>query len=128
LELWAYQNLYYRSGPQPTADGNFTLLAGATYGGGTTVNWTNCLRTKPWVREEWAREHGLEGVDGADFDRHLDAIMTRLNANDRVSDFNGPTLRLKEAAEQLDWSFAKITRNADESTYTPESAGYMGFG
>ena len=41
-------------------------------GGGTTINWTNCLRTTPWVREEWAQEHGLEGVDGPEYDRHLD--------------------------------------------------------
>ena len=40
------------------------IMAGATLGGGSTVNWMNCLRTKPWVREEWAREHGLEGLDG----------------------------------------------------------------
>lgn len=128
LELWAYRNLYYRGGPQPTADFNFSLLAGACYGGGTTVNWTNCLRTKPWVREQWAREFGLEGVDGPDFDRHLDAVTTRLGVNDRCSDFNGPTRRLKEAAEKLGWSFATITRNADETTYAPETAGYMGFG
>src|SRR5215208_3609042 len=73
-ELWAYQNLYWRGGPNPTADMNVALYAGSGYGGGTTINWTNCLRTKPWVREQWAREHGLEGLDGPDFDRHLDAV------------------------------------------------------
>ena len=53
--------MYWRGGPKPTADINVPLQAGATLGGGTTINWTNCLRTKPWVREQWAREHGLEG-------------------------------------------------------------------
>ncbi len=128
LELWAYQNLYWRGGPQPTADFNFSLLAGATFGGGTTINWTTSLRTKPWVREEWATEYGLEGIDTPEYDRHLDAVMTRLGVNDRCSDFNGPTQRLREAAEKLGWSFQTITRNADESTYDPESAGYIGFG
>src|SRR6185436_6891624 len=42
-ELWAYQNLYWRGGPQSTADMNFTLQAGANLGGGTTINWTNSL-------------------------------------------------------------------------------------
>ena len=60
-ELWAYQNMYWRGGPQPTADLNMTLQAGATLGGGTTINWTNCLRTRPWVREQWASDHGLDG-------------------------------------------------------------------
>ena len=94
-ELWAYQNLYWRGGPNPTADMNVSLYAGAGYGGGTTINWTNCLRTKPWVREQWAREHGLEGLDGPDFDRHLDAVWERLSVTDRCSDLNGTQTLMK---------------------------------
>ena len=128
LELWAFQNLYYRGGPTPTADLNVSMQAGFVVGGGTTVNWTNCLRTRPWVREQWAREFGLEGVDGPEFDRHLDAVMERIGANERCSDFNGPTLRMKEGSERLGWSFERVIRNTDPETYTPESAGYLGFG
>src|SRR5438128_266532 len=86
LELKAYQEMYWRGGPTPTADGNVSLQAGAALGGGSGINWMNCLRTKPWVREQWAREHGLEGVDGPDFDRHLDAVCNRLSVNDQCSD------------------------------------------
>jgi choline dehydrogenase-like flavoprotein len=128
LELWAFQNLYYRGGPTPTADLNVSMQAGSTVGGGTTVNWTNCLRTKPWVREQWARESGLEGVDGPEFDRHTDAVMERIGANDHCSDYNGPTQRMKEGAERLGWSFERVIRNADPETYSPETAGYQGFG
>src|SRR5215217_8115222 len=102
-ELWAYQNLYWRGGPNPTADMNVALYAGSGYGGGTTINWTNCLRTKPWVREQWAREHGLEGL-------------------------NGPQALMRAGAERLGWSFNTITRNIDESRYSPETAGFIGFG
>ena len=49
-------------------------MTGSNLGGGSTVNWTNCLRTYPWVREEWEREHGLEGLAGPEFDRILDAV------------------------------------------------------
>jgi choline dehydrogenase-like flavoprotein len=127
-ELWAYENMYWRGGPNATADFNVTVYAGAGLGGGTVINWTNCLRTRPWVREQWAREHGLEGVDGPEFDRHLDAIFARLSVNDRCSDLNGPHQRLKEAADRLGWSFKTILRNADEDRYDPASAAYMGFG
>ena len=128
LELWAFQNLYYRGGPTPTADRNVSMQAGFTVGGGTTVNWTNCLRTWPWVREQWAREFGLEGVDGPEFDRHTDAVMERIGANEQCSDYNGPTQRMKEGAERLGWSFERVIRNTDPATYTPETAGYLGFG
>jgi acyl-CoA reductase-like NAD-dependent aldehyde dehydrogenase/choline dehydrogenase-like flavoprotein len=128
LELPAYQRLYLNAGPFPTADGQITIQAGSTLGGGTVVNWTNSLRTHPWVREEWAREFGLEGLDGADFDRHLDAVLERIGANDECSDLNGPHERLREACTKLGYDFRPVVRNADRATYDPQSAGYMGFG
>ena len=113
LELKGYREMFWRGGPTPTADGNVSLVAGTTLGGGTTINWTNCLRTRSWVREQWAKEHGLEGVDGPDFDRHLDAVWNRISANPECSDLNGTQQRLREGAEALGWSFETITRNAD---------------
>ncbi len=126
-ELWAWQNLYWRGGPTPTADLNVTLQAGSCLGGGTVVNWTNSLRTKPWVREEWAAQHGLIDI-ADDFDRHLDAVWERLSVNDECSDLNKPHEMMKRGAEALGWSFKTIFRNAERSSYDPTSAGYMGFG
>src|SRR3954447_15130804 len=128
LELPAYQEMYWRGGPTPTADGNVSLQAGTTLGGGTVINWTNCLRTYPWVREQWAREFGLEGVDGADYERHLDAVLERIGATDELSHLNGPQQRLKAGCEALGWDFRKVVRNADPSKYSFETAGYLGFG
>jgi choline dehydrogenase-like flavoprotein len=107
---------------------NVSLYAGFGYGGGTTINWTNCLRTKPWVRELWAREHGLQGLDGPEFDRHLDAVWERLSVTDACSDLNGTQTHMKNGAERLGWAFKTITRNVDAARYTPETAGFIGFG
>ncbi len=128
LELPAYQQLYLNGGPFPTADGQIGLQAGSSLGGGTVLNWTNCLRTHPWVREQWANEHGLEGLDGPDYDAHLDAVSARISANDGCSDLNGPHQRLKEGCEALGLDFKLTVRNTDPETYDPVTAGYMGFG
>jgi choline dehydrogenase-like flavoprotein len=128
LELWAWQNLYWRGGPTPTADMNITLQAGSCLGGGTVVNWTNSLRTKDWVREQWAGEHGLEDVASDAFDRHLDAVWERLSVNADCSELNRPTQAMQRAAERLGWSFATVYRNWDASRHDPAMAGYMGFG
>ncbi|HEY1348368.1 MAG TPA: GMC family oxidoreductase [Ktedonobacteraceae bacterium] len=128
LELWAYQHLYYRGGYFPCADGHVTLVAGATLGGGTTVNWMNCLRTRPDVLAQWAREYGLPGVDAPEYERHFAAVLARISANDRCSDLNGPHLRLKEGCAALGYNFKPIVRNADPTRYDPASAGYLGFG
>jgi choline dehydrogenase-like flavoprotein len=127
-ELSAYQRMFWRGGPQQSADGNISLQAGTTLGGGTTINWTNCLRTRDRVREEWATEHGLEGVDGPDYDAHLDAVMERLGANDRCSDCNGIQEKMKAGAEKIGWSSETIVRNADPRSYSAETAGFIGFG
>ncbi len=127
-ELKAYEEMYWRGGPAPTADGNVSLLAGTTLGGGTTIDWTNCLRTRPWVRRQWATEFGLDGLDGPEFDDHLDAVMERIGASDGCSDLNGPQQRLREGAEALGWSFETIIRNAEPRRYSPDTAGYIGFG
>jgi choline dehydrogenase-like flavoprotein len=128
LELWAYENLYLNGGPFSTAEGQVAIMAGGTLGGGSTVNWMNCLRTRPRVRAEWAQEHGLEGLDGPDYDRHLDAIWERLKVNDRCSELNGPHQQLKKGCEALGYDFRLITRNADPECHDPEHAGYLGFG
>jgi choline dehydrogenase-like flavoprotein len=127
-ELWGWQNLYWRGGPTPTADMNVSIQAGSCLGGGTTVNWTNSLRTKDWVRTQWAEEHGLTDVATEAFDRHLDEVWARIGVNDRCSELNKPQQAMQRAAERLGWSFAAVNRNTDPERYDPASAGYMGFG
>jgi choline dehydrogenase-like flavoprotein len=128
LEIPAYQNTYWRGGPSPTADQNVSVQAGFCLGGGTTINWTNSLRTTDTVREQWEGEFGLEGLAGADYDRHLDAVWERLSVNDRCSDLNPPQERMKAGAESLGWKFSLAHRNTDVQRYSYDTAGYLGFG
>ena len=128
LEIPAYTNTYWRGGPTPTADQNVSLQAGACVGGGTTINWTNSLRTKPWVREQWEREFGLEGLAGSEFDRHLDAVWERLGVNRECSELNAPQQRMQQGALELGWSFTQTDRNVDPSKYSYDTAGFIGFG
>ena len=121
LELNAYQRSYLGGGPFPTVEGAVSIVAGSGVGGGTVVNWTNCLRTYDHVRAEWASEHGLTDLAESDFDRHLDAVFERLGVNDECSDLNGPHQRMREGCERLGYDFRLITRNADRDLYTPRA-------
>ena len=126
LELPAYEQMFWRGGPTPTADGNVSLVAGTTLGGGTTINWTNCLRTRPWVREQWARARPR----GRGRVRLRPAPGRGPGADQRqrqCSDLNGVQQRLRDATEALGWSFETIVRNTDRC-YSPDSAGFIGFG
>ncbi|MBG0564573.1 GMC family oxidoreductase N-terminal domain-containing protein [Actinoplanes aureus] len=128
LELAAYQNSYWRGGPNPTTDLNVTLMAGAGLGGGTVINWTNCIRTKDWVRRQWADDHGLTDVATPAFDRHLDAVWRELSVNDQCSEFNPVHEAMHRGADALGWSFATVYRNWDSKRHDPAIAGHLGFG
>lgn len=126
-ELDAFQSLYWRGGFTPSDDGKVSLVAGATLGGGSTVNWTNCVLTPDRRRSEWA-EAGLKDLDTPQFDEHLDAVKERISATEECSELNGPNARMKEGAEALGWSWKCVLRNTDPATYDAASAGHMGFG
>ena len=127
LELWAYQNIFLNQGPFPTAEGQVNIQAGSALGGGTVLNWTNCLRTTDRVRAQWA-EHGLEGLDSPDYDGHMDAVWERVSVTDACSDLNGPHRRLREGCEAFGYDWRAVTRNTDPATYDPVTAGFLGFG
>lgn len=126
-ELTALRTMYWR-GVESTEDGNVVLMAGETLGGGSTVNWTNCVPPPAHVRACWAEEHGLEGLDGAGFDGHLEAVLDRISATRDASDLNGPNDLLRRGAEELGWSWHRAVRNADTDRYDPATAGHMGYG
>jgi hypothetical protein len=128
LEAEASATMMYRGGFTVSADGHAAILAGATLGGGTTINWHNCVKPSAEVRREWAREWGLEDVDSPEFDRHLEAVLARMKANDQCSDLNGPHQRMAEGAKALGWSIHTAVRNVDPDTYDPVAAGYTQFG
>ena len=126
-ELWAYKNLYWCGGFTATDDGNVQLIAGKTVGGGTTVNWMNCVQPPAEVRREWA-EAGLDGLDSAEFQADLDAVSRRIQANTECSEWNGTHQRMIEGAMRLGYHFKRAARNADPALHDPQHAGHCGFG
>ena len=74
-ELWAWQNLYWRGGPTPSADRNVTLQAGSCLGGGTVVNYSTSFRTPDEIRSEWA-SHGVPAFTTDDYTASLDAVRS----------------------------------------------------
>jgi hypothetical protein len=77
LELPGFLEMYLGGGLIGSEDGSMSILAGSTLGGGTVVNYMNCIRTPQPIREEWAAM-GVQGIDAPDYERHIDAIWERL--------------------------------------------------
>jgi choline dehydrogenase-like flavoprotein len=128
LEIEASTTMMYRGGLAMSADGNIGLLAGATLGGGTTVNWHNCYKPSDAVRQQWAQDFGLDDVATPEFDRHLEAVLARISGTPDCSDLNGPHQRMAEGAAGLGWSTHTVVRNVDPAKHDPALAGYTQFG
>ncbi|MBV8066858.1 MAG: GMC family oxidoreductase [Candidatus Eremiobacteraeota bacterium] len=120
----ATSELYLDAGLAATGDLGIVILAGATLGGGTTVNWCTSLRLPDQIAEEWSAHSGIADL-AAELAPHYAAIEERLaiapaaehNANNRV---------IVEGARALGLHAEASPRNA--AADCGEGCGYCGFG
>ena len=77
-ELAAFERLYLDHGTTSASDAAVAILAGSCVGGGTVVNWATCIAPPAALRREWAREHGLTGLDGPEVDADIATLEAEL--------------------------------------------------
>ena len=110
-ELEAFSRLYLNHGLLATWDGAISLLAGSGVGGGTLVNWMTCIDAPDAVRHEWVRDHGLDGVDGPEWDADRAVIEDDIGVTATAS-FPPKDAAILRGAEALGWEAGPIRRNA----------------
>jgi choline dehydrogenase-like flavoprotein len=106
------RELYLDRGTTATRDLSVALLAGASVGGGTTVNWQTSLRTPDSVRSEWAKLSGVEHFVGDSFTRSLDEICSRLAVSTDESEVNANNAALRDGCAKLGLDWSTIPRNS----------------
>ena len=94
LELPGYQELYYGGGLAASENGSIGLRPGQTLGGGTVINYMNCIPTPEGIVAELL-EQGLVGLDDDESYRrdHIGTVMERINANTEATTQNGTHTR-----------------------------------
>ena len=110
-ELDAFSRLYLNHGLLSTWDASMSLLAGSAVGGGTVVNWMTCIDVPTEVRAEWAGDHGLDGVDGREWDADREAISAEIEVTTSAT-FPPKDAAILRGAAALGWEAAPIRRNA----------------
>ena len=128
LELPGYLELYYGAGLAASENGSIAILAGQTLGGGTVVNYMNCIPTPEHIVAEWS-EHGVVGLDDDEAYRrdHIGAVLERINANTEATTQNGTHTRLMAGLDALGHEHRPIVRNASLDD-KPENCGYCAMG
>ena len=113
-ELDAFDRLYLNHGLLTTWDGSVTMLAGAAVGGGTLVNWMTSIAAPADVRAEWARDHGIDGLDGAEWDADVAAIEARARRRAGRPSIPPKDEVILRGAARLGWEAAPTRRNATD--------------
>ena len=111
-ELTGMSQLFREGGLSGTRDLSMSLLAGASIGGGTTVNWQSCFRTPDDVREEWAELSGCSFFAADSFTECLDSVWRRIGASTDESEINPNNDAICRGAQSHGYRWSVISRNS----------------
>lgn len=113
LEGPSMDKMYEGGGILATDSGNVLLLAGATVGGGSAVNWSASFKTPTHVLEEWAQEKGLTMFsESGQYEAAMEAVLSRLSVQPDPGEENWQNRLLRKGCEKLGFHVAHAPRNS----------------
>ncbi|KAH7401269.1 hypothetical protein BKA66DRAFT_564925 [Pyrenochaeta sp. MPI-SDFR-AT-0127] len=105
-------------------DTSVSVVAGQSWGGGGTVNWSASLQTQGYVRREWAAK-GLPFFTSAQFQESLDRVCGRMGVSTEYIKQNRGNEILLEGARKLGWAHKAVPQNTGGSQH---NCGHCTFG
>ncbi|KAG6548688.1 hypothetical protein Mapa_009843 [Marchantia paleacea] len=124
LEYPSMANMYEGGGVLATDCGAVNLLAGATVGGGSAVNWAAAFQTPPHVRLEWAQELGLPLFASDEYQRAMDAVCSKGEVHCSCQQESFQNAALRKGCEHLGVDVGTIPRNVRGQ----HACGFCNFG
>ncbi|KAI9793742.1 MAG: hypothetical protein M1833_000688 [Piccolia ochrophora] len=115
-ELHGAQLLFEGGGSQPSDDSSVTVIAGSTFGGGGTINWSASLQTQGYVRKEWA-DQGLGFFTSAEYQTSLDRVCDRMGVSTNHIEHNHGNQMLLEGCRRLGYSARAVPQNTGGHTH-----------
>ncbi|KAH0455690.1 hypothetical protein IEQ34_015722 [Dendrobium chrysotoxum] len=116
--------MYEGGGIAATDDVSTFVLAGATVGGGSTINWSAAIPTPQSVRREWCDEKRLELFGSKAYDLALEAVCRRLGVQSRVNEEGFNSAVLRRGCQAAGYDVADVPCNAPPDHY----CGWCQFG
>ncbi|CAL8466534.1 g6070 [Coccomyxa elongata] len=120
----AFGTMYEGGGLMTTDNAGINILAGATLGGGTRINWSASFATPDHVRKEWSEQHGLKVFTSEEYDRALAAVTERLGVTTGIKEHSRANSHLKAGLERLGVHCGEIPRNTSRG----HACGHCSFG
>lgn len=112
----AYVSMFENAGATISDDGSMAVLAGSTWGGGGTVNWSASLQTQGYVRQEWA-DGGLPFFTSLEFQKSLDRVCDRMGVNTEHIKHNPGNNVILEGARKLGYAAKAVPQNTGNAEH-----------
>jgi choline dehydrogenase-like flavoprotein len=93
-----------------THDGSVGVLAGSTFGGGSSINWAGSLRTPDYILDEWATRHHNPHFVAPEYRSFFEKIEARTHVGAAYR-HNPQNQTLLDAAQRLGWRVEDIPMN-----------------
>jgi len=104
-------HMFENGGADMTDDGSVSVLAGSTWGGGGTINWSASLQTQGYVRKEWAQDRGLTFFETAEYQNCLDRVCHRMGVSTEHIHHNHGNEVLLEGSRKLGYHAKTVPQN-----------------
>ncbi|KAI0115985.1 GMC oxidoreductase [Nemania sp. FL0031] len=108
----ASEFLYEGRAPMQTDDGAIGIIAGSSWGGGGTINWSVSLQPPGYVRQEWANA-GLDFFTTQEFQHCLDRVYSTMGVSDKNIRHNHGASVVLDGARKLGWHAKTCPQNTN---------------
>ncbi|KAJ9195958.1 CAZyme family AA3 [Paecilomyces variotii] len=105
-----FTHMLENSGATVSDDGSIAVIAGSTWGGGGTINWSASLQTQGFVRQEWA-SNGLPFFTSMEFQKSLDRVCDRMGVCSDRTPHNRSNTTILDGARKLGYSAKAVPQN-----------------
>eukprot|EP01018_Ginkgo_biloba_P016912 Gb_32371 [translate_table: standard] len=112
IEGPSLDQMYERGGILASADTKISMMAGATVGGGSAINWSASIRTPHHVLKEWANELNLSLFGSQEYQKAMDEVYGRLGVNDRCEKESFQNRVLRRGCSALGYDVTNVSVNA----------------
>ncbi|KAG9232743.1 putative long-chain-alcohol oxidase FAO2 [Amylocarpus encephaloides] len=102
----------FESGAAITSDeGAINVVAGTSWGGGGTINWSASLQPQHFVRKEWSQQRGLKFFESAEFQSCLDLVCDRMGVSADHIRHNHANRNILEGSRRLGYHAMAVPQN-----------------
>jgi len=120
--------LYENGGVVPSLDTSVNVLAGSSWGGGGSINWSVSLQPQDYVRREWAQGRGLPFFETPQFQECGDRVCETIGVSEQGFVHNRSAAALLDGADLLGWKAKVAPQNSGGEDHWCGSHCHLGCG